>query len=274
MLNVNQLEKQWYRYKIKSFLPYLIIALALIIILISIMLFITFSSKNQVNTNNDAVNSIPKEKVIISEIESENHTPKVSPTTLSKHTANSISTSENKGSKQLKVLQTEPIKTKVVLAPSMDFIKKIGTNNIVPIEQEQYNKQAINSEDSEIIEEIEHKPIKEEKEVSNITIQRQSTHDDIQHVLKRFEKNNNPALSLFVAKKYYELGDYHKAYNYALMTNEINNNIEDSWIIFAKSLVKLGKKEKALQTLKRYISYSNSNQAKILEDEILRGKFK
>ncbi|MGD9719509.1 MAG: hypothetical protein AB7U24_09720, partial [Sulfurimonadaceae bacterium] len=70
------------------------------------------------------------------------------------------------------------------------------------------------------------------------------------------------------------LGDYHKSYNYALITNELNNNIEASWIIFAKSLVKLNEKEMALKTLRQYIEHSGSNQAKLLLDEIRNGKFK
>jgi tetratricopeptide (TPR) repeat protein len=86
--------------------------------------------------------------------------------------------------------------------------------------------------------------------------------------------NNNPALSLFVAKKYYELGDYAQAYNYALITNQINRDIEASWIIFTKSLVKLNKRDQAIQTLKDYIESSSSNTARILLEEIQSGKFK
>lgn len=69
-------------------------------------------------------------------------------------------------------------------------------------------------------------------------------------MIKRFNTNHNPALSLFVAKQYYQIGDYEQAYNYALITNDINNNIEESWIIFAKSLVQLGKKSKQSKRFK------------------------
>lgn len=110
------------------------------------------------------------------------------------------------------------------------------------------------------------------KIVSRINIKRQDTQKDIQDVIKRFKKSNNPALSLFIAKKYYELEDFNKAYNYALITNGINNNIEDSWLIFAKSLVKLNKKSKAVETLKKYIGHSDSYRAKILLENIKSGK--
>ena len=92
--------------------------------------------------------------------------------------------------------------------------------------------------------------IKTEQE-SSISIVRQTSQNEINEVVKRFNKNNNPALSLFIAKKYYELGEYRKAYNYALKTNNINNHIEASWIIFAKSLVKLNEKDMAVKTLSK-----------------------
>jgi hypothetical protein len=118
------------------------------------------------------------------------------------------------------------------------------------------------------------KMIKPEEQQSSISIHRQNTQEDIHHVIKRFKINNNPALSLFIAKKYYELGEYRKSYNYALITNEINSNIEASWIIFAKSLVKLNEKDIAIKTLRTYYDHSGSNKAKILLDEIISGKFK
>jgi tetratricopeptide (TPR) repeat protein len=112
------------------------------------------------------------------------------------------------------------------------------------------------------------------QEKSHIIIERKETKNDINEIIKRFKKNHNPALSLFIAKKYYELGDYHKAYNYALITNQINEDIEDSWIIFAKSLVKMKKKNTAVKTLREYIRYSHSSSAEILLNEILSGKFR
>ena len=117
-------------------------------------------------------------------------------------------------------------------------------------------------------------PVYEHEVSKKIDIERKNDSDDIQGVIKRFNKNNNPALSLFVAKKYYEMGDYHNAYNYALITNNINAEIESSWLIFAKSLVKLGKKEMAARTLQEYIEGSNSKSARRLLDDILNGKFK
>jgi tetratricopeptide (TPR) repeat protein len=102
----------------------------------------------------------------------------------------------------------------------------------------------------------------------------QISDDELNSVIKRFEKLKNPALSLFIAKKYYVKGNYQEAYNYALETNRLNPEIEESVLIFSKSLVKLGKREDAISTLKAYLGKSNSTEATILLDKIEKGKFK
>lgn len=102
-------------------------------------------------------------------------------------------------------------------------------------------------------------------------IQRENDMKDIQDVVARFKKNKNPALSLFVAKRYYRIGNYQQAYNYALITNELDSNIEDSWLIFAKSLYKLDQKEMAIKTLKTYYEESGSVKAKITIDQMEKG---
>ena len=173
---------------------------------------------------------------------------------------------------------------KLVLSPSLNFISNIQHSSISHYDNYELHANNIKKKTKKKKEQKKEKktPIKVKKikkiekkvEKKIIHINRQNTKKDIGHVIKRFKKNNNPALSLFVAKKYYELKDYNMSYNYALITNEINDNIDASWIIFAKSLVKMNKKEEAVQTLQSYIQHSNSNQAKILLDEIQSGKFK
>ena len=115
--------------------------------------------------------------------------------------------------------------------------------------------------------------VREESEPREMLIQRDDDMKDIQDVIARFKKNKNPALSLFVAKRYYKIGNYQQAYNYALITNELDNNIEDSWLIFAKSLYKLDQKDMAIKTLKAYIQESSSVKAKITLDQMERGTF-
>lgn len=289
MLNVHELEKRWLHYKVKSYIPYLVIVLSLVTIIV--ISFIILNNKpiesNKIDTTTQ----------VISESNLSNTTIKNTPEDQSKTVEKNISipkknitlpvVEDNKPVSNRIEMETIPTsqytvkpkqQDKIKLSPSMDFIKKFEENSL-PYYKDEHEfsesssnlQQSTNSQKEKPSLVLEKKPLDESK--SSMSIKRQNTHEDIEHVIKRFKKNNNPALSLFVAKKYYELGDYHKAYNYALMTNELNSNIDASWIIFAKSLVKLNEKDMAIKTLKKYIDHSNSNKAKILLDEIISGKF-
>lgn len=251
MLNVFELEKKWKRYKLRSYIPYIIISISSLVIL-AITLFVLLLQKKEVKdleknikeeyplkveTPKTSIKPIPStEPVIVKKI------PVVKPITPTPTPMPKIVPQENRAI--AKVQATTPPKPIALKEPE----------NRLEAEQE-----------------VEITPQKEEP---TIKIKRQKNNQDINDVIKRFNVNHNPALSLFIAKKYYELGEYKKSYNYALITNEINNDIESSWIIFAKSLVKMKKKDKAIQVLQKYISYTGSNRASILLDNIISGKFK
>lgn len=192
---------------------------------------------------------------------------------------------------------------KIVIAPSMNFIKNMQHKSIeynseptqvITTSKQRQVMQAQNPpaptyiEDTFATQEValtqtpapeinkfeERVSVEEIPKASVINIKRQDAYSDIDEIIKRFKKSNNPALSLFIAKKYYELGEYREAYNYALVTNELNKEIEASWILFAQSLVKLGDRDKAVKVLKEYANQSHSNRATLLLDDILSGKFK
>ncbi|QOY53936.1 hypothetical protein HUE87_08520 [Candidatus Sulfurimonas marisnigri] len=280
MLNINDLEARHTKYKLKSYVPHVTITISLIVILISAITIFNYNT----NSNID-VKSANKEKYITNKpIQS-----KVVAASATKIT-NAISVDKTSIVEPVVIIK-ETTKDKVVivekeekltLSPSLKFMRKIQgetvqhyenkkiSNNKKAVPKKPLNKKQINKniEKPEVI--------RADLSIQNnsIKIKRQDTYSDINHVIQRFKTNNNPALSLFVAKKYYQLSEYEKAYNYALITNEINNNIEDSWIVFSKSLVKLKKKKMAVETLKKYLNHSSSSQAKILLDEILSGKFK
>ncbi len=221
------------------------------------------------------------QKKVSQKLTQENHTP------LNKKQVDSY---------QSKLIQKSAPSThnikKIILQPSLGFMQ-ILQQHYTPTTEIESKQKNIQSENIEIVEEptdniiqkeekiipeveVKIEKVEAEPETKNVSIEikKQNTYEDIDLVIKRFKRNNNPALSLFVAKKYYELGEYKQAYNYALITNDINNDIEESWIIFSKSLVKLNQKQKAIETLKEFINYSNSNEAKLLLEEIKSGKFK
>jgi len=261
MHNIHDLERRWLSYKIKSFIPHILISL---MVIISFMLVISIYSKNSTSSQNKDIvlnNQLqqPVSKKIISKV-------KVLP--VKKIKLPSVEPDINHiAPKTIQKQDATPI-----LNPSMDFIKNLRSSSSTSYKSNSFktDKQEPDVKEEQV--KIKENVIVEKTKL--ILIQRQETQSDINHVIARFKKNKNPALSLFIAKKYYKLGDYKQSYNYALLTNQINSGIEQSWIIFAKSLVKLGKKDKAIYTLEKYIKSSKSVNAKMLLDNIKSGKFK
>jgi len=272
MLNVNDLEKRWRKYKIKSYIPHIIIFISLSIIFI---LLSTIKNYKTVDNSSLKVNTestvLDKSEVPIIKKESNRKT---------------VYSEQNETNILITKTEKQSENKKLILSPSLNFMSNIKHSYISRYDNDEvyvkksYNKpekKELPKQKKQLKKSIQSKEIpvvNKRVERKSIKIKRQNTQEDISHVIKRFKKNNNPALSLFVAKKYYELEEYHKSYNYALITNEINDNIDASWIIFAKSLVKLNEKDEAIKTLKKYIEHSHSNQAKILLEEISSGKFK
>lgn len=279
MLNTRELEKKWLAYKIKSYIPHAIIISAIL----TIAIFVNMIKEAKTTQEKEIVaiinaTDVKKDKIEVKQVPEQISTPK----------PEKIEVIEEYVAKQEQttIERYEELKLK----PSLSFMKKIQSSNF-PYYQEEVgskktnakktNKQKEKTLDIAILETptVESSALTkinndEELTDNRIVIDRHNAKDDINTIIKRFKKNNNPALSLFIAKKYYELGDYHNSYNYALITNQINNSIEDSWIVFSKSLVKLDKKDMAIKTLKDYIKDSYSNNAKILLDDIQSGKFK
>ncbi len=294
MLDVRELERQWLRYKIKRYLPYAVLSISLLLIAI-VVANIDFSKKSEISkeTHEEAQKTAPAAKQIAQE--NNTTTLALSKPTLTQNEPAQIqhsleqkapaSTSSVSPAQEESITYTPTPKTEEpskILKPSMDFLRKMKDNSVLPESepitpprpQTSYSAtQSSSLSNNENI--VEEKQQTEETQKAKVEIKISKTSKkDLQEIIKRFKKNNNPVLGVFIAKKYYELKEYHKAYNYALITNQIDSTIEDSWIIFAKSLVKLGQKERAIKTLKAYIKTSHSSKARILLDNILTGKFK
>jgi hypothetical protein len=91
-------------------------------------------------------------------------------------------------------------------------------------------------------------------------------------VEKRFYNSHEIEDALFLAQSYYKKNNYTKAAFWALETNKLDNNIEDSIFIFVRSKVKLGQKNEGISILKAYIEKSNSIDAKNLLYKIENNK--
>lgn len=241
MLDITSLERRWFKYKIKKYFPYLLTAFIIIIGGILFSLYLTLNSSQH---------------TVVTQV-------KVTP-------AQPLPTP----------LKVEDNNADMILEPSMQFIETIASHTnepevtaAIPATQPTPKKVILPTKAPIVSPKPLPKPILPPSFATTApppppskpaTIKHEVASFDIRELEERFKTGSNPHLGLYIARYYYERGDYSEAYNYALKTNAINNSIEESWLIFAKSLIQLGRSDQARKTLQLYISQSNSESAKAL----------
>lgn len=91
-----------------------------------------------------------------------------------------------------------------------------------------------------------------------------NTPNAYKEIESRFSFAPDPDDALFLARAYYKNGNYRKAARWALETNKLNGDIEESWLIFARAKARTGQKNEAIRVLSQYAKKSNSAEAKKL----------
>jgi len=92
-------------------------------------------------------------------------------------------------------------------------------------------------------------------------------------VEKRFHQSHDIDDSLFLAKSYYKKGNYKKAVQWAYETNKLDSTLEESFLIFIKSKMKLGERSEVLSILNRYLERHDSKNARVLLNQINNNEF-
>lgn len=275
MLNIHELERRWLRYKIKSYIPLVLSILASVSIIALFFIYMPLSDQKGIIPNvpiENKINTVSKSQTEV--IVQQKPVDELHQAPIELNIADNTQ-------EQMRV-ETKEEKSVLVLKPSLHFMDNIADGLPAFIEEEMPLQEPItssvqNNNTSTILDDEEDSDSTDSSEDVNenrLNITSNKSDSDLKDVIRRFKKNKNPALSLFIAKRYYAAGEYQKSYNYALMTNEIDKNIEESWIIFSKSLVKLGQHELAMNTLKSYLKTNKSTAADVLLRKIESGTFK
>ena len=90
----------------------------------------------------------------------------------------------------------------------------------------------------------------------------------IETIHKKFIATKKPREALLLSKAFYAKQEYSKSEEWALRANKLNSQLDESWLMFAKSKVKLGKRDEALKILLSYYKKSRSSKAKALIEKI------
>jgi len=142
--------------------------------------------------------------------------------------------------KEIKVNKTKKVDKPIKkVKENIKFLPQIDLNNL--------------SEKKLIKKEVKKLPKKEKNNTKKIVL--------TSEVLPSFDS------CILLAKKYLQKGDYKSALTWAKNANIQNKKNPLSWIISAKALYKMGKKDEAIKLLKVYNSYYNNKEVKKLLKE-------
>ncbi len=248
MYDIKPLEEEWKRYKKKKMRPwYVLFAVIFSIILIPIvflnynnMTFPEFNIKSNIKKDTDVFTTVLLIDKPLTELETKK--VEISDSNIDiRELKPIVAEISHKGTVEI-LVEDLPI------SDDIQILKKPKVNKKIKIVEKPRKKMHLN-----II------------ETSSV-----SAYKD---VAKRFKQSHDTDDSLFLAQSYYKRGNYKKAEYWSLQTNKVNKKIDESWLIFVKSKVKLGHKNEAEQILISYIKKSNSTAAKNLLYKIKKGTF-
>ena len=235
MYDIPELEKKWRRYKKNQIRKPLIIGISSLILIMGVSIVVITYLKHNKKEENKVV-AVKKVNQINNK--QNNNQAMVVSNINNNQTANS--------NNSIDLSKAEIVKPNV---PDMD-IRVIGFDN-------KKEKQKIKEKYEDVL--VPNKKAIEEN-------------DEVKDIEERFKDTQDPQDSLYLAKYYYKKGDYKKAESWAVATNNIDGDLEDSWLIFAKARYKQGFRVDAIKVLQSYYDETNSPKAKKLLDLFRHGK--
>jgi len=236
MYDIDILEAQWKKYNKKKRRPYYIVSF--FFILISALGSFIFMNKELVLTKVEAFQS---KKVSIKKDNVYKDLPITTLALKKKKIGSDINLNTVKPISPL-VIDTNPMEPEDVLIEVRDAPK-----HIAPVSDRAVPKRKRPKMHLEIVE-----------------MSGERAYVDVKN---RFSIAPDPDDSLFLARNYYRDKKYSKAAYWALQTNKLNGDIEESWLIFARAKAKTGQKNEAIRVLSEYAKRSNSDDAyKLLKE--------
>jgi len=270
MVNTRQLEKKWYKYKTKK--VFSVLAFLLLLILLPLGAYYTYTQylekknksaieEKEILKNREPINKVmetekikkiePIEKVELPEKEGVSLEPVIPIIDMEKE--------ERKKSHSVSHKKTHVVSRKKshVSSPKKSTSKHVKAKKSAYLTENELKTINNTALDSRKLKKI------------NMTT---TSVNYIETIKKKFISTKKPREALLLAKAYYAKRDYIQAEEWALRANKLNNKLDESWLLFAKSKAKLGKRDEALKILVSYYRKSHSSSAKALIEKIKTGR--
>jgi len=251
MNNYDELEKLYYKKKFKKYFFYILIFL--IFIVVGFFTYFNFK-KNEQTHKLISVEKTPK-KYIHKEI---NKTKNIE--SIKKIESNKTKNYKNlkdKSKKNIDKLSLNPI------LPAISSDSILEENNTI----KNITKPTTTTDDLEIKKEVK----KEVKEINTtneiqepikpkIIIKVTKEKESLKNLIDNYQLSPDYSTAIKITKIYFKHKNYKKSIEWAKKANEINPEDSKSWLLYAKSLVKLGKRNRARLLLENYLKVYGNNQ--------------
>ncbi|WP_200764095.1 CDC27 family protein [Nitrosophilus alvini] len=284
MHEIEELEKRWRKYRFKKMVPKLLF----LAFVVSVAIFVTVDlspfkislkpEKSLVTESYKPKENLPANTVSEKSVSEKNVTAKVTPTYKKTEELNktkqsptktvSIEKTEQNISVKITEEKNETEQKRLFLKPADDFIQHITISENTQNEKKKIEKKPVKKSVQKRKKEV------QISKIDKIKIKKQPPSKTIGYIINKFERTKDPQLAVFLSKSYYKDGKYKEALSWAIKANEIDSSNEESWILFAKASVKLGRKNEAINALRAYLSRNDSSSVRIVLDQILSGEFK
>jgi len=146
----------------------------------------------------------------------------------------------------------------------VEFRKLVKKSTVVVVEKEIQKETPQNKVTSVVRNNINHdiKPARESVIDINPVSTKKRKKDGFSKLVAKFHRSHDFKLALKISRLYYASKRYKKSLKWAMIANQLNQKDDSSWILFAKTKIKLGDKEDAKKALLTYDSVYNSKRVK------------
>ncbi len=261
MHKIDELEKRWYRYKLKK-ISYPVVGTLLVAGTITAGVNIgIYLDENRVEDLITSTHIKPTKVLAVSKV---NNTPKQEIVTKIKEP---IKVEEE----QLQDVFLEP----TIPIVNMERESKVQRKKISSSSSKNYSKRLVKAKPNSYLTDRELSAMRTtnrvEEDVPHVTKKIHFQTNSVNYIAtmkRKFEQSNSPLDALFLAKAFYKEGNYKESESWSLSANKLDSSLQESWFLFAKSKAKLGKKREALKILVTYYKKHHSLKARELIEAI------
>ena len=263
VFEIKNLEERWKKYRRKKNIRiFILIFITVVLVLIPIYYLELFNKKDIVISHKNSKPVVKKESAKVTK------KLKISSKPVKKINIENNITKSNVATTDKEKKSKNSIKSVDVLHLDKKFLQQVYINNSEENKTKIGTLPVDNSDENLAKEEIEQKHHKAKIIISSKKI------DKLKYFKEQYSKSPKALYAILIAKEYYKNRLYNKSLKWAIIANSLDSSNEESWIIFAKSKVRLDQKNDAINALQAFLKVNSSRKIEILLSNIKNGVFK